>query len=148
MSINVRPYQDTDLKQVWQLTHQLGYTATLSDLAAELSQHAGNYHMWVALDGESPVGFVSTSLPIPMLVDGGLLLKVTALCVDRRMRRSGIGRALLNRVKAYAAQSAVSTIELSSAKHAQRAAAHAFYPHYGFYDASNESVVYRMKVTS
>lgn len=134
-----------DLARVHALTLQLGYEATpeaLGERLAELRKNP-NHGLFVACDGENvPLGWVHVWGLYPMETE--FMAQVGALVVDERVRGAGVGRALMEKAEAWAAERGFRVVTLRSRD--TRDEAHAFYQSIG-YAAVKTSVVFEKRLS-
>ncbi|MDR2931656.1 MAG: GNAT family N-acetyltransferase [Oscillospiraceae bacterium] len=88
----------------------------------------GEYSLCARAGGDI-AGFCAFSLMNSYFHEGPIFY-ISILVVDEKHRRQGIGKALIDHVRDFAAQEGIKAIELDSAFH--RKGAHAFYESLGF----------------
>lgn len=130
-SIEVRPFQPSDIEPVAGLLDELGYASTVPALAARLDAvlESGRDFILVAAQEGRPVGLASVHL-IPMVHRDGSVGRVTAFVVTESMRRQRLGSTLLDACERQARERGAERMELASGD--SRAGAHAFYAMRGF----------------
>jgi GNAT superfamily N-acetyltransferase len=129
--IQIRPCRPGDAAAVSALLGELGYAISLPRAAEnvrELCKTGADPILLAAADGQV-VGLLAAHL-CRMLQYASPVMRVTALVVDRRARRRGVGRLLMERAEQIAAAAGCELIELTSAMN--RADAHAFYCSLGY----------------
>jgi ribosomal protein S18 acetylase RimI-like enzyme len=100
--LRIRPAEDADGRRLYELDHRCW--STLSEVAARSApptagsslfdeRHRPQDYLVAVLDGEV-VGYIRLAHPTP-LPSNAHILQVQGLCVDRSIRRGGVGRRLL-----------------------------------------------------
>ena len=128
------PFHD-DLAAITRLVGQLGYPGSESAVAGRLERLAADPGSWVfvALDGNRVVGLASVHV-MPILERDDPTARITAMVVEEAARRSGVGRALLERMEDVARAEGCGRIYLTTRY--EREGAIAFYRRMGFEDTS------------
>lgn len=129
-SATIRTARASDAGEITQLTTQLGYDLTEADCADRLSRILlrDDQKLFVAdVDGRA-VGWVH--VVVAEYVDAEAFVVIGGLVVDRKQRRRGVGRALMERAEAWARERGCSIVRLSSS--ATRNEAHRFYESLGY----------------
>jgi N-acetylglutamate synthase-like GNAT family acetyltransferase len=116
------------------LLGELGYPGPVDAVVRrfERLEREDQSWQWVAVDGERVVGFLA--LHVIQLIEREPLGRVTAIVVAEGRRRSGIGRALMERAEGEARLQGCERLEVTTAD--RRVDAHAFYRGLGFEEAS------------
>jgi GNAT superfamily N-acetyltransferase len=130
MAVTLRNARLDDTAGLTRLVQQLGYSPTAGHVAASLARNLarpGNRMVVAELDGRV-AGCVH--LVIADYVDVAPYILIGALVVDDRVRRQGIGRALMEAAEAWAAEQGIGAVRLNSSS--TRAAAHRFYEAIGY----------------
>lgn len=143
MALLVRDAAPSDAGDVSRLLRELGYPVEPDEVRDRLATQTGASDVLVAVDEDALVGVIACSRAVPLLAEGGGLVRITALAVTAGVRRGGVGRALVEEVERRAGARGASLLEVSSGRRPERAAAHGFYQALGFADAADRSVVYR-----
>ena len=128
--VAIRDVTVSDSPALARLLAQLGYPAGVAQVArrlARLEASAADRLLVAEVDGEV-VGLASLHVS-PSLEYDGDAGKVSALVVDERYRRRGIGEALLRSVEAAARERGCVLLFLTTAE--RRKDAHAFYRRVG-----------------
>ena len=89
--------------------------------------------VWIAESGRAPIGYISLLVlhrPANALVQARRWCEIDNVAVHAEYRRRGVGRSLVEAALAYARESAVTEVELTS--WAFNADAHAFFKNLGF----------------
>lgn len=135
MSLRVRETEPGDLAAITGLVGQLGYPSEESAVAGRLERLAADPRSWVyvAVDGERVVGLASVHV-MPVLERDDPTARITAMVVDEVARRSGVGRALLERLEEVARAQGCAKIYLTTRY--EREDAVAFYRRMGYEDTS------------
>jgi predicted N-acetyltransferase YhbS len=129
-AVAIRAARASDAADVARLTTQLGYELNESDAADRLSRILvrDNQQFLVAdLDGHA-VGWVHVVLV--EYVEAEAFALIGGLVVDSAYRRSGVGRALMERAETWARERGCAIVRLSST--ITRTAAHRFYERLGY----------------
>jgi GNAT superfamily N-acetyltransferase len=128
---DIRDARAGDAEAVACLLGQLGYPtsgAVASDRLARLAASGADHVLVAVLNGEAiGLATVHTSLTI---VDDESAAKLSAIVVDERYRRAGIGEALVSAAEDRARAAGCSLMFLTTAE--RRTDAHAFYRQLGF----------------
>jgi predicted N-acetyltransferase YhbS len=129
-SVSIRVASQSDAADVARLTKQLGYDLTEKDAADRLSRilPRDDQRFFVADIGGRAAGWVHVVLVEH--VDAEAFALIGGLVVDSGHRRSGVGRALMDRAEKWARERGCSMVRLSST--VTRTAAHRFYETIGY----------------
>lgn len=129
-SLNVRLARTSDVEEIARLTAHLGYEVTAAALLPRLSRILGrpDQQVWIAEVDDRAAGWLHVLLAEyieaePFAVIGGLV-------VDKDLRGSGIGRALMQHAEQWALAQGCSVVRLWSSD--GRTAAHRFYERLGY----------------
>jgi GNAT superfamily N-acetyltransferase len=133
--IQIRACAPEDAAAVSALLEELGYKVSASQAAERVHQLCGNGSdpIFLAVADGRALGLVAMHI-CRMLQYAAPVMRVTALVVDSRGRRRGVGKLLMVHAEHLAAMSGCEAVELTSA--IGRADAHAFYRSLG-YDANS-----------
>ena len=129
--IEIRPGMSDDAVAVSTLLGELGYTVSIeqaTEQIAELSR-TGSDPIFLAVGNGQVLGFLASHL-CRMLQYPSPIMRVTALVVDRRARRRGVGKLLMEHAEQMGSAAGCEFVELTSAM--DRAEAHAFYRGIGY----------------
>lgn len=129
--IEVRPCTPEDAAALSALLCELGYDVA-SEAAAERVRHlnaTGSDPTFIARENGRPLGLIALHR-CHMIQYRAPVARITALVVDQRERRRGIGGLLIDHALHWAEQKGCEFVELTSALN--RAEAHAFYRDLGF----------------
>ena len=129
--IEIRPCTSDDAAAVSTLLGELGHTVSIRQAAeqvAELSKTGADPIFLAVADGQV-LGLLAAHL-CRMLQYASPILRVTALVVDQRARRRGVGKLLMERAEQVGFAAGCQFVELTSAM--DRTAAHAFYRTIGY----------------
>lgn len=131
MDIEIRNAAPEDAAALALLLDQLGYPSTETEVIQRLAHLAstGSDQCLVAVRDGEMVGMAAVHISAT-LVDNNPVAKLSALVVDQRYRRQGIGDALISAIERQARTTGCSLIFLTTAE--RRADAHAFYRRLGF----------------
>jgi GNAT superfamily N-acetyltransferase len=129
--IEIRTCTPNDSTAVSTLLGELGYAVSIrqaTEQVAELSK-TGADPIFLALADGQVVGLLALHL-CRMLQYPTPIARVTALVVDRRARRRGVGKLLMQHAEQVSTGAGCEFVELTSAM--DRAEAHAFYRGIGY----------------
>jgi hypothetical protein len=129
--IEIRPCTPDDAVTVSTLLGELGYTVSIrqaTEQVAELSRTGADPIFLAVADGQV-LGLLAMHL-CRMLQYASPIVRVTALVVDRRARRRGVGKLLMERAEQIGSAAGCEFVELTSA--IDRTEAHAFYRSIGY----------------
>jgi GNAT superfamily N-acetyltransferase len=129
--IEIRPCMSDDAVAVSTLMGELGYAVSIrqaKERVAALSKTRAD-PVFLAVADAQVLGLL-TAHPCRMLQYASPILRVTALVVDRRARRRGVGKLLMERAEQIGSAAGCEFVELTSAM--DRAEAHAFYRSIGY----------------
>jgi ribosomal protein S18 acetylase RimI-like enzyme len=129
--IEIRPITPEDATAVGRLLQQLGYAAEPLQVSGRIGQlgKTGSDPILLAVSDRRVLGFIAMHVS-QMVQYERPVMRVTALVVDCRARRRGIGKLLMDRAESLASTAGCEIVELTSA--ATRAEAHAFYRSIGY----------------
>jgi GNAT superfamily N-acetyltransferase len=128
--VTIRVARASDAGDIARLTSQLGYDLTEAAAAGRLSRilSRDDHRFFVADIGGRATGWVH--VVVVEYVDAEAFALIGGLVVDRAHRRSGVGRALIDRAERWAQECGCSIVRLSST--ITRTAAHQFYENLGY----------------
>jgi GNAT superfamily N-acetyltransferase len=135
LRLRVREAEPGDLEAITDLVGKLGYPSEESAVAGRLERLGEDPRSWVyvAEDGERVVGLAALHA-MPILERDAPTARITAMVVDEDARRSGVGRALLERLEEVARAEGCGRIYLTTQY--KREDAIAFYRRMDFEDTS------------
>lgn len=134
ISIVTRSANPEDAPRIATLLNQLGYPSTTDAVAHRMSSLLGDQHsVLIVAEVDRVVAGVAAVHAIPRLDDSTRLGRLTALVVDDRFRRLGVGRALVAAAEERARTMGCRDMEITSSR--VRTAAHRFYASLGYDDA-------------
>jgi predicted N-acetyltransferase YhbS len=138
--ISVRLARDADAERIAQLSCMLGYTATSEVISERLRTVVASENdlILVAMSDSGVVGWLQAHASQP--IESGFRVEIIGLIVSPDVRRSGIGRLLVDHAEEWARKLGAGAIVVRS--NVQRVESHAFYPALG-YTASKTQTVYR-----
>lgn len=134
--MNIRKFENKDIVALRDiLDKELGYSVELFDLTVRVNKmlQNGNYHIFVACDGDKVVGYVGFVTFLAFEIENECI-KILALAVSKEKRRLGIGTELLKAVEEYANNNNIEIISLNSGL--IRKEAHMFYEKLGYFKKS------------
>ncbi len=130
MKISIHVARPEDASRVADLLHQLGYPVSEADAAVRIALYSqSSYQLLIAKIDDITVGFIALHiyevlhLPAP---DG----RITSLCIDEKVRRTGVGTALLTRAENFFREKGCYKIVLNS--NLKRADTHQYYLNRGY----------------
>lgn len=131
MDLEIRDSRPEDGQALARLLAQLGYPASAEALARRVGRLAASEadRLVVAELGGQVVGLASIHVSLALEYDEPAA-KLSAIVVDERHRRRGIGEALVTAMEEEARMRGCRLIFLTTAE--RRGAAHAFYRRLGF----------------
>ena len=133
----VREARSSDAPRVVELMEQLGYRATVEQVAERLGMCGHQRQVFVAVDEKGRIaGWIAISLPIYLIA--GMRAEIEGLIVDANRRELGAGRALIERAERWARKNGCATMRLLS--NVGRERAHAFYERHGYSTIKTEHV--------
>jgi GNAT superfamily N-acetyltransferase len=128
----IRPPRSEDAPAIADLLGQLGYPASPADVLARvaaLGRHPDVVFFVAASEADSPIG-LATGYVIPVVHNDDPVAVLSALVVDEKHRRSGVGRRLVEAVHTWARQRDAYRVTVSTGL--ARAGAHGFYERLGY----------------
>ena len=120
-----------DTPEMTRLCNELGYDATQEDMTSRFAAIAHSDTHFVAVapgDSGRLLGWIAAEHRL--LLEAGERVEIVALVVDREARRTGVGRALVGAVEAWASARGLSTIFVRS--NTKRSESHGFYDGIGY----------------
>ena len=129
-ALTIRPMRSEDLASAVSLVEELGYPATLEDVAARFWRlgRREDHGLFVAELEQEVVGWLHV-LQLE-LFESGPCAEIGGLVVGSDARRTGAGRALVERAIAWARSRGHDRLQVRS--NVVRREAHRFYPALGF----------------
>ena len=127
----IRRARATDAAELADLSGQLGYPTTLTQMNERLPQLLGrpDHHVAVAAGGDDrAVGFIHAVVRRQLETEP--FVQVAALVVSERRRSAGVGLALLHEAERWARRSGVTLVRVRS--NIVRERAHRFYLRHGY----------------
>ncbi|MFD2420222.1 GNAT family N-acetyltransferase [Amycolatopsis pigmentata] len=145
MGAPVRPVRAADVPCLTALLDQLGYPnepdAVARRLASILEAPAKQILVAVPDDDSRIDGYISVERRLPLEQDE--LVEITGLVVDSAVRRSGVGRTLVNAAEQWALRQGLRTVVVRS--NVVRPESHPFYEGIG-YERKKTSHIYRKEL--
>ena len=139
--LQIRPAEIQDIHAIRNLLEQLGYRQSVEQLRNKLGAVPEGAFAFVAETGGSVVGFMSLHI-IDWMHRPDAAARLSALVVDERCRRMGIGRALIALAETTAAQRGCTYIELTSNLRRRADGTYDFYDSLG-YDRAEDTTYFR-----
>lgn len=131
MPLSIRTATAEDATAIAALIRILGYSLPSDEVPARLAEYSGQRsRVFLALSGESVVGFLSFHA-MPMFHEAACLGRITAMAIDPKFHRQGIGRALVQAAEDFARECGCPRIEVTSGDHRAQDA-HLFYQSQGY----------------
>ncbi len=129
--IAIRDAGLADAESVARLLSQLGYPADVASARRRVEEYADSdsARIFVAVLAGQVVG-VASFVVMPLLEHDAKSARLTAIVVDERHRREGVGARLVRAVEAEARARGCGWVELTSSE--RRPEAHAFYRGLGY----------------
>lgn len=124
MNVEIRPADPDDADQISRLITVLGYGMTPAQVRGRLEE-SYNGGVFVACEGNVVVGFISFHV-IPLFHDVSNLGRITAVAIDPKYHRKGIGRLLIAAAEHATVLRGCSRMEVTSGDHREQDA-HLFY---------------------
>ena len=144
-AFTIRPAHSTDAPAISALLLQLGYNQPPAVLAQRLTSRSDAL-AFVAERDEHIVGFMSLHI-IDWLHRPDAAARLSAVVVDQKYRRTGIGRALIALAEATAAERSCTYIELTSNLRRKAGGTYDFYDALG-YDRAEDTTYFRKPLRS
>lgn len=128
-----REVQMGDATALAPLMDQLGYPIDEKTLRENIQKYLflPTQKAWVAESAGQIVGCIAVAIT-NYFHRPGSFLRVIAMIVDQKYRRSGIGKILMNIAEKFAREQGCSHIELTSGMHRERLGSHKFYQSLGY----------------
>lgn len=126
----IREWEPEDLDELVQLNYQWGYETNKDLVAANLQRIKGlnNAEVFVAENELQVAGFIYV---MEHIIIGGLpFAEVHGLVVNEKIRRQGIGKALIEKAKSWGKAKDLNKLRLRT--NIKREETNAFYPKIGF----------------
>jgi GNAT superfamily N-acetyltransferase len=136
----LRSAEPADAARLAELSAQLGYAATATDMVRRLTLLAGDDHSAVFVaesDVEGIVGWLHVGRRQGLLTEPDA--EIHALVVDERRRGAGVGSALVRAAEAWARERGCASLRVRC--NVIRTAAHAFYRSLGFNCSKRQDVL-------
>ena len=131
--LTIRIARSSDSTRISELSSQLGYETS----ADQVDQAVGTRWLLVAEIGNEVVGWIQLQVQSSILAeDRGV---ITGMVVDKRHRRSGIGRGLVEETTRPARSEGLSTLRVRS--RSDREDAHDFYRALGFRELKVQKIL-------
>ena len=131
--LTIRNAIKEDAPAIQNLLEQLGYESELANLELSLSAQSADSEVFVALDGQRPVGFISLIyfdyFPLQESV-----CRITAITVDEKARGTGVGTKLIDFAANKALEKACVQLEVTTSL--AREKTQRYYAYLGFEKAS------------
>jgi GNAT superfamily N-acetyltransferase len=131
--VTIREAHTEDAEAVASLLAELGYTDEPKRVAERIERFAGEpaSRFLVADGGDRLLGLASATI-LPLAHEAGSWCRLSALVVTEGQRRSGVGRALVEAVEAWARAEGCRYVEVTSGERPERKTAHLFYERLGY----------------
>lgn len=130
--VRVRPARPTDAPRLAVLLGQLGNPCDAAEARRRLERAAAvdSRAIFVATDASGEAVAFAELRQIPSLMLGEAEAELLALVVDEKARRSGVGRALMEKAEAWTRERGCRLLRLRT--QVKRLDAHAFYERLGY----------------
>ncbi len=137
--MKIRPAVEHDSKQIASLCQELGYSASVAEIAERIRKLAapGGDLVLVAEDEARNVrGWIQVHASTPL--ESGFRVEILGLVVSTKVRRSGVGRKLVEAAEWWARSISAPTMVVRS--NLARQESHAFYPALGYVQTKTQHV--------
>ena len=133
MNITIREASESDNPDILSLVNnELGYPeVTLDELSSRIKRmnHAGNYHIYVAILSDQVAGFIAIAQEMALEIQKDFI-RIKAMAVSTSYQSRGVGSCLLRHIESIALENDIELFVLSSSFH--RLDAHRFYELNGY----------------
>ena len=138
MEIQLRKMSKEDAHDVCRLSDQLGYPLSIAQIESNINKITAseNHAAFVALYNQQIVGWIYAFMAL--LIESTTFVEIGGLVVDINFRNSGIGKKLVEKIKAWALEKAINEMRVRS--NAVRGEAHKFYENNGFTEIKQQKV--------
>ena len=140
----IRRAEIQEIPAIQNLLEQLGYRQSLEQLQQKLGAAPAGCHAFVAEIDGNVVGFMSLHI-IDWIHRPDAAARLSAVVVERRYRRMGIGRALIAVAESTAARRGCTSIELTSNLRRKSDGTYDFYDALG-YPSALETTYFRKRI--
>jgi GNAT superfamily N-acetyltransferase len=132
-NIIIRGFEPKDIKNLSELTNELGYPTTVEEMETRMKiiSKLDNHWTFVAVVEGEVAGYIGLNKHY-FWEQNGHFIRVQALVVKKEFRRLNIGKALINHAEKLARQTGAKLIILNCGNKPERESAHQFYPKMGF----------------
>jgi len=128
--VKVRRATPADADEMARLSDELGYPAQPEQMQARLALLLPQARQFIAVAASEHALYGWISVERRLLIEYGERVEIVGLVVDARVRRSGVGKALVAAAEDWARAQGVDAITVRS--NVARAESHPFYEHLGF----------------
>jgi GNAT superfamily N-acetyltransferase len=142
----IRHATESDIPGLLPLLVELGYPATLEELAARFKSFLQNsgYGVAVGEQGETITGFVAWSKS-KVFISNAVRFHIEGLVVASDYRGKGIGKKLMEFVEEIAQENRPSIIDLTSGLRREKDGTHEFYKGLGYKNEGHMAKLYLRK---
>jgi GNAT superfamily N-acetyltransferase len=131
MQHQIREACPEDAETIAQLVGVLGYELSSIHVAARFDAYRGEFsRVFVASNAAGLVGFLSFHA-IPLFHEAAMIGRITAMAIDPRHQREGIGSSLVRAAEDFAISVGCSRMEVTSGDRREQDA-HVFYAAQGY----------------
>jgi GNAT superfamily N-acetyltransferase len=143
MEIFIRQIIIDDATAITRLSHQLGYTITVSETSQNISAILENkdHDAFVAVHENQPIGWIGVFYAIQL--ESPPWCEIRGLVVDEQHRGKGIGKMLIEKAKHWGKEKGNNKLRLRC--NVKRKETHLFYQHLGF-NEMKEQKVFEIKI--
>ena len=139
MEIFIRQITPGDAMPITNLSHQLGYSITVSETGQNINAVLENtdHDAFVAVHGNQVIGWIGISYTFHL--ESPPWCEIRGLVVDEKYRGNGIGKMLIEKAKQWSKEKGNDKLRLRC--NVKRTETHLFYQHLGFKEIKEQKVL-------